>query len=181
MIARKDRLLLLPGLVLIFGPALSAYAQRVPEEKKLGDWTIYEFRDFDLDPLPPPKGVADAAKTPALNGRDASLALFCSTYSVSYLIYGDDQFSDAMQAAAAGSNADIYNQLLYTKTNKQESFQKTLSSAGYSGHEFSTITETLLSAGSLMVCPMQDDKHPACLTFSLRGITAALKAICPKR
>jgi hypothetical protein len=26
-----------------------------------------------------------------------------------------------------------------------------------------------------------DDADPACLTFSLKGITAALKMVCPKR
>jgi hypothetical protein len=39
----------------------------------------------------------------------------------------------------------------------------------------------LIVAGSVRICPVPDEKDHHCLTFSLRGFAAALKAICPKR
>src|SRR4051812_42697810 len=72
-----------------------AQTKKVAEEKTFGDWVVYENRDFDQDPLPPPKGIVDRARTTALNGREASLDFSCSTYSVDYNLYDDKNFSDA--------------------------------------------------------------------------------------
>jgi hypothetical protein len=38
-----------------------------------------------------------------------------------------------------------------------------------------------MHGSTFMICPKEDEKDPACLIFSLKGITAALKMVCPKR
>lgn len=162
---------------LVFLPAVCAQAQKLVVEKKIGDWILYEFDDFDQDPPPPPKGVVDTARTPALNGRDATLAFKCSAYEVDYFLYEDHEFSDAVKKA---SKIEI-NQPIYTGTNKDHGLYEKFSWGGDNTRGFHQRTAELIGAGNFMVCPANDEKHPACLTFSLRGITAALKAICPKR
>ena len=165
--------------VIMFGCAATSLAQtkNVAEEKTFGDWILYEDRDFDQDPLPSPKGIVDLARTTALNGHDVSLGFKCSTYSVGYFLYEDKAFSDAM----SGVDESPDEKPLYIQTNKQDSLFKALSSGGYSTRSFEMSTEALIKAGTLMICPTRDEKGPACLSFSLKGFTAALKALCPKR
>src|SRR5829696_6884964 len=147
MMGRKGALLLLFGGVFILSLVLSAQAQKVAEKRTFADWTIYEERDFDSEAPPAPKGIADAAWTNALHGRDASLGLSCGPYSVSYLIRWDDQFSEATKAAT-GSAGEIENRRIYTKTDKYDLLEAVFVSGGYRGLEFTTFTERLVVAGN---------------------------------
>jgi hypothetical protein len=171
------------GLVFILGLAASAHAERLAEEKKVGDWILYEDRSADENPLPPPKGIADTARTSDLKGRNVDLLAQCQKYDVNYLINEDTEFNSALQpnpVAENGATQEV-TQAIYVKTDKDEEFQKTLSFNVYQGRFFNMTTGALLAAGVVAICPTPDGKNPACLTFSLKGITAALKAICPKR
>jgi hypothetical protein len=49
-----------------------------------------------------------------------------------------------------------------------------------SSESFSFGADIMARADKFLICPTNEE-GPRCLTFSLKGFTAALKAVCPKR
>jgi hypothetical protein len=111
----------------------------------------------------------------ALSGRDAQLGFDCSDYSVVFSFQANDKdFGSAMEAS------DHNESDIYTKVDSEDLGRTIL--AGGNVSYFQTFPISRLMRGTnFTICPTRDDKHPACLTFSLKGITAALKMVCPKR
>ena len=72
-------------------------------------------------------------------------------------------------------------EIVYTRVDQGDHLRKMLLTPTESSSIFDTHVGELMRGSTSLICPKQDDKDPVCLTFSLRGFTAALKAICPKR
>jgi hypothetical protein len=167
-------------LLLATSSALSAQEPGVAKQQTFGDWTIYEFRDYEGETRPPPTGVADIARTPSLNTDlpKVMLEVSCGRYDVGYSL-SENGFYHTLENPDGDKVEKI--ELMYTKTNREDSFDTSLSYGGYSGRSFDMRTEALIKAGTVMVCSTKDEKDIGCLKFSLKGFTAALKAICAKR
>lgn len=52
--------------------------------------------------------------------------------------------------------------------------------SGMSIEMFDSNADFIASGNKFLVCPTQEE-GPRCMTFSLKGITAALNMVCPKR
>ena len=178
------------GLLLTPGWIVPSHAQSRFEETTVGAWRVYEYIGHMGERRP--KGIPNMAETSALDdGRKASLGIEeCSTYSVYFRFEGDAQFNDAKKdvpelstqervifSKVEGSGPARYPDGLPVLDGRLRPMILTGGDADY----FLTYAEALMRGTNLMICPTKDDKNPACLQFSLRGITAALKMVCPKR
>lgn len=147
-------------------------AQPQGSDKVFGDWKVYEDKYGSKGPT----GVPDTAATPALNGRTAEMRFDCSAYQVHFYLYPDGAFQGALPEVA-------YDDIVFTRVDREEPFpsRRMLLIRTESASSFDAYVEELMRSSTYMICPKANGKDPACLTFSLRGFTAALKAICPKR
>jgi hypothetical protein len=97
----------------------------------------------------------------------------CSTYQVHFSLGTDSPFRSALRLL---SDKDF----VFTKVDREE-FRSMLLNRTESDSLFTPYVKELMHGSTFMICPKEDEKDPACLIFSLKGITAALKAVCPKR
>src|SRR5262245_11712744 len=109
-------------LLLATSSALSAQEPGVAKEQTFGDWTVFEFRDFDHD-TPPPKGVADTARTSSLNADlpKVRLDVRCWTYHVGYTLSENGFYRTVPDPE--GHDGDKI-ELMYAKTNKEGFFRE---------------------------------------------------------
>jgi hypothetical protein len=177
MTIRTITLLFCVSLLLLATP--EARAQARFKDVTVGSWTIRENTDGALDdetvPSKKPTGKPNTAYTLPVDGRKAELSFDCSAYELIFSFQVVDQdFIDAMGASIHSEN-DIY-----TKVDAEE-LRRTILAGGIIDY-FQTFPLSRLTRGAnFMICPKRDDADPACLAFSLKGFTAALKAVCPKR
>jgi len=173
---RVGMLALFSALFLGCGLTNPSVAQKPADEKTFGDWAVYEDMDYDGPAPKKAKGVPDTAKTVALDNRKAMLGFHCLAYSAPFFI----EFDDAFDKALPRHPESVSYHIVYLRTDKSESLFEYLMNKSWKNY-IAPQPETLIPAKTLMICPTNDDKNPACLSFSLKGITAALKAVCPKR
>jgi hypothetical protein len=156
----------------------AACAQAQFKEVTVGAWTVSEdlYGDTDDENTPPakPTGRPNSAYTRALDGRNATLGFTCPDYSVIFSFDTNDENFNSAQGPSEHFDSDIY-----TKVDSDD-LRRTVLYHGYVSY-FQTFPESLMRGANFMVCPTRDDKSSLCVNFSLKGITAALKMVCPKR
>lgn len=148
-----------------------------PKERTVGTWRVYELLDEESITT---KGVLNAAATKALDGRDAELGIYnCQTHSVGYNVKLGPEFF-----AALALPEDRFRlpppQIVFAKIDDEAELWPIMIEFD-TRTSFTTHTHKFVRGTNLLLCPKKDETHTACLKFSLRGITAALKLICPKR
>lgn len=147
-------------------------AQSQQKERIVGDWELFEERYGGNGPT----GVPDTAKTKALNDGTAQIWASCFTYHVQFELNWNKAFIDSFPPGLA-------EQIAFIKVDRDGDLRSTVLTrqVEHPSSIFFPYVDDFLRGRTVMICPKRDDKDPACLAFSLRGITAAMKAICPKR
>jgi hypothetical protein len=167
--------LTLCAILLTLGWPSSLFAQSQFKERTVGDWLVYESLGHTGDD--PPKGIPNMAETRALDGRKAKLGIeACERYSVYFRIGG----SDLDSAIKDIPDISFQRKIVFGKVDHDGEVVPMILTGGDEEYFQANIGALVRGAG-FMICPTQDDKNPACLNFSLRGISTALKMICPKR
>lgn len=165
-------LLLVPG-------ASVACAQAPFKTVTVGEWIVYEDLEYDGPTPPKPKGIPTAAQVAASGDRKATIHFACSKYDSAFYLEKDETFQDTLSRTPGYIAGKVY-QFVYTKVDKDEYLWETVATnASY--FFFEAHVETLMRGANLMICPTNNEKDSACLNFSLRGFTAAVKIVCPKR
>lgn len=175
---RRAFILPLCAGVLALG-CIPVFSQSRFTPKTVGEWRVYEDLGHSDPPITPAKGIPNAASTHALDGRRASLGISsCGPFAVSFSIEVDSKFNGPKNPE--DEFKVIETRVVYSKVFPSE--RKLMPLVLEAGDEeyFTGDADTLARGTKFMVCPSQDE-GPRCLNFSLRGITAALKAVCPKR
>jgi hypothetical protein len=148
------------------------------KEKTVGDWTAVENAAQYSDELSS-REFGSWAWTYALSGREGVLGISrCGRYSVAFSLQADTEFKGPK---SAGDDPDASGtRLIYGKVLPSESLMSpTLLWTGYEQYFFFD-ADKMIPAGKFLICPTNEEGR-RCLTFSLRGFTAALKTVCPKR
>lgn len=174
MITREGIIFLLCAALLACGCVSVSLAQGQP--KTMGDWLV------SANALNPNKYSDDgesvhAAVTDALNGRDGRMGIWgCGRFSVAFNLETDVQF-DGKKPEEMGQDP---TRVVYSKVLPFESKLSPMILERGDVEHFLFDADSLARGGKFLICPTQEE-GPRCLTFSLRGITAALNAACPKR
>jgi hypothetical protein len=174
-------------LSLMAGCNVSASAQSRFEPANVGDWQLYEYLGHLGNRRP--TGVPNMAETPALDGRKARLGIEeCAPYSVYFRLDLDSNFNAASAPVISPLEKVVFFKIEGTGQARYpdglpalDGTLRPLILTGGDSNYFLMYPQSLMRGEKLSICPTQDEKNPACLTVSLRGITATLKAICPKR
>jgi hypothetical protein len=176
MTIRPAALMFLVSIVILW--AAEACAQTWFKDVKVGHWTVEEEPILDSDnpedesaPTKKPTGRPNSAYTPALNRPGELFSFKCSEYEVVFYF----NTNDANFHSANGESLHIF-----TKVDSDDLYPTELHGAETTYFYIHPIS-TLIRGANFMICPTRDDKNPLCFTFSLKGFTAALKMVCPKR
>jgi hypothetical protein len=152
--------------VTLGGVSLS-FAQSPTTDRMVGDWRLFVEKSRT--------GAPNTAGTPDLSGRTAELWVTCSTYEVQFDLRWDEPFISSFPEGA-------FESIAFMNVDRADYFRGViLTQHPNGGSIFFPFVKEVMRGSTLMVCPKKNDKDPACLSFSLKGLTAALKAICPKR
>lgn len=161
--------------LLLFTPILCwsgfVFAQGQQGGRVFDDWELYYEQERYTSVR---SSAPDTAGTISTN-KQARLEFTCSMYQVRFDLHPGKAFQSALDPLST------VDDIVFTKVGKVDYFRRTLLKRWEAASSFDTDVDELIRGSTLMICPKQDDKDPACLTFSLRGFAAALKALCPKR
>lgn len=148
----------------------SVFAQGQEGSRVSGDWELYnESRNSRA-----PSNMPNTAGTISSN-QEARLEFTCTMYQVEFDLRPGRTFQAGLDPSST------VDDIVFTKVGKVDYFRRTLLKRWEAAFSFDTDVGELMRGSTLLICPKEDDKNPACLTFSLRGFNAALKALCPKR
>jgi hypothetical protein len=167
--------IMLPLCAMLFSVASVALSSAAPAPKTMGDWLIF------ADAQKPDRYSSDerihAAVTDALDGREGRMGIWgCGRYSVAFNFEPDVPFDGKKPEEMGEGKARVaYSKVLPSETE----LSPMVLERGDVEH-FVFDADILARSAKFMMCPTQE-AGSRCLTFSLKGFTAALKAICPKR
>lgn len=168
----------LAGAFAFCGVYSAALAETDFKRATAGDWSAIENAWRHKRELASQE-VVYWASTSALAGRKVQMGIgSCGQYNVSFGIEFDREFKGPETSVDESKIAE--DRIVYAKVlPSQRELSAVVVESGYVDF-FSFDADAMVSGAKFMVCPAKDE-GPRCLTFSLRGITAALKMVCPKR
>jgi hypothetical protein len=164
--------------ILACGVASPSLAETPFKDRTVGDWSAIENAWQHSAELSS-REVVSIASTKALNGRKATLGISrCSPYSVGFSVETDSEFFDVKNSEQKMRDAKIvYGKTLPAETPAMSPIFLYEGDVPYFSYDDA---DSMVPAAKFMLCPSHEES-PGCLTFSLKGFTAALKMVCPKR
>jgi hypothetical protein len=167
---------LVVGAILFAFGAGAAWSETAFEWKKMGDWRAIENAWKYSDELTGQEEV-HWASTRALEGRAAVLGIAqCSRYQIMFSFESDAEFNGPNPEAERDEYLD---RIAHGKVLPSENMMPVRIWSAYADYFFYNVDD-MIPAQKFLICPTREE-GPRCLTFSLRGFAAALKAVCPKR
>jgi hypothetical protein len=163
------------AVLLALNCGTAAWAETEFKEKTVGDWRGVENAWQHADELSG-REFGPWAWTNALDGREGIIGIIsCGQYSVRFSFQGSQVFGTEDSPRGSGDYRIIYGRVL-----PAESVLEPIMLDQGDMEYFYFDAGRMMRAGKFLLCPTNEENSD-CVTYSLRGFTAALKMICPKR
>lgn len=158
----------------------AAVAGKEVKWKIVGDWGAIEKVSQHLDEL----SVSEAmyiAGTDSLDGRSGSMGISrCGQYEVMFGVQTDDEFEGPKNSDANAAYSKMGGRVVYTRALPSDGGLRPTLLIGGNIEYFYGSPHAMMRSTKFLICPTREEGS-RCLTFSLRGFTAALKMVCSKR